>query len=70
MSAQAAPQRLPEVEITESMRRDLTKQIRKLRWIGRSEEAERLELALAFCEHRFRVRTMLSDAARRERSAS
>ncbi|MDB5558274.1 MAG: hypothetical protein JWQ36_1208 [Enterovirga sp.] len=70
MAAQATAQRPPEVEITESLRRDLTKQIRKLRWIGRPDEAERLELALAFREHGFRVRAMLSDAARRERSAS
>lgn len=45
MAAQATAQRPPEVEITESLRRDLTKQIRKLRWIGRPDEAERLELA-------------------------
>ena len=63
MSAKAAARSAPEVDVTESMRQDLIKQIRKLRWIGRPEEAERLELALAFREHGMRVRQKLLDAA-------
>ncbi|MGA0597182.1 hypothetical protein [Enterovirga sp. CN4-39] len=65
MPAEAQGHARPEVEPAEIVRRDLTKQIRKLRWIGRADEAQRLELALAVREHALRVRGCLQSATLR-----
>lgn len=46
MQGIATELRRPELSSEECLTQELVKRIRKLRWIGREEEAERLQAAL------------------------